>query len=234
MGDLNCDLSSKELDHNSTKFMNIVDLYSLHQVINEPTRITISSSTMIDLIFTNTVDEIVCSGVSHVGSSDHSLVYAFRKLSTGLSTKGHATVTYRNFEHFDSECFRNDICSQNWDDINNYDNPNEMWRVWKNIFYNVVDRHAPLRSKRVRASKSPWVTKRLKQLMHQRDSLKLKAIRSNDPNVRLDFKKKRNTVNNEIKKAKKENYLKEFCENAGNSKTWKIINELTSGKHNNP
>ena len=126
MDDLNCDLSSKELDHNSTKLLNIADLYNLHQVINEPTRITISSSTMIDLIFTNTVDKIVCSGVSHVGISDHSLVYAFRKLSTGLSTKGHTTVTYRNFEHFDSECFRNDICSQNWDDINNYDNPNEM------------------------------------------------------------------------------------------------------------
>ena len=61
MVDLNCDLSSKELDHNSTKLMNIADLYNLHQVINEPTRITISSSTMIDLIFTNTVDKIVCS-----------------------------------------------------------------------------------------------------------------------------------------------------------------------------
>ena len=110
-----------------------------------------------------------------------------------------------------------------------------MWRVWKNIFNNVVNRHAPLRSKRVRASKSPWVTKRLKQLMHQRDSLKLKAIRSNDPNVWLDFKKKRNIVKNEIKKAKKAYYLKEFCENAGNSKkTWKIINELTSRKHDNP
>ena len=34
MGDLNCDLSSKELDHNSTKLMNIADLYNLHQVIN--------------------------------------------------------------------------------------------------------------------------------------------------------------------------------------------------------
>ena len=34
MGDLNCDLSSKELDHNSTKLMNIAHLYNLHQVIN--------------------------------------------------------------------------------------------------------------------------------------------------------------------------------------------------------
>ena len=68
--------------------------------------------------------------------------------------------------------------------------------------------------------------------MHQRDSLKLKVIRSNDPNVWLDFKKKRNTVNKEIKKAKKAYYLNEFRENTGNSKTWKIINELTYRKHN--
>ena len=43
MGDLNCDFSSKELDHNSTKVMNIADLYNLNQAMNEPTRITISS-----------------------------------------------------------------------------------------------------------------------------------------------------------------------------------------------
>ena len=110
-----------------------------------------------------------------------------------------------------------------------------MWHVWKNIFNNVVDRHAPLRSKRVRSSKSQWVTKRLKQLMHERDRLKLRAIRTDDPNVWLHFKKKRNTVNSEIKKAKKAYYLNEFRENKGNSKkTWKIINELTSRKHNNP
>jgi hypothetical protein len=123
---------------------------------------------MIDLIFMNILDKIVCSCVSHVGISDHSLVYAFRKLSTGLSNKGHTTVTCRKFKNFDSACFRNNISSQNWDDINTYDNPNEMSHVWKNIFNNVVKRHAPLQLKRVQASKSPWITPRLKQCMHER------------------------------------------------------------------
>ncbi len=68
-------------------------------------------------------DKIVCSGVSHIGISDHSLVYAFRKLSTGLSRKGHSTVSYRNFKNFNSSSFRNDICQQNWDIIMNFDNP---------------------------------------------------------------------------------------------------------------
>ena len=61
---------------------------------------------MIDHIFTNTPDKIVCSGVSHdVGISDHSLIYAFRKLSTGLHNKGHSTVNYRKFKNFNCESF---------------------------------------------------------------------------------------------------------------------------------
>jgi hypothetical protein len=91
--------------------MNIANFYGLHQLVSEPIRITISSSTVIDLIFTNILDKIVCSDLSHVGISDHSLVYAFRKLSTGLSNRCYTTVTYRKFKNFESACFRNDICS---------------------------------------------------------------------------------------------------------------------------
>ena len=32
--------------------------------------------------------------------SDHSLIYAFRKVSTGLHNKGHSTVNYRKFKNF--------------------------------------------------------------------------------------------------------------------------------------
>ena len=70
--------------------------------------------------------------------------------------------------------------------------------------------------------------------MHDRDILKLKASRSKDANDWLQFKKCRNLVNNEIKKAKELYYKRALDENKGNSrKTWRIINELTSRKTNN-
>ncbi len=189
---------------------------------------------MIDHIFTNTPDKIVCSGVSHVGISDHSLIYAFRKLSTGLHNKGHSTVNYRKFKNFNSESFRSDIFSQNWDVIRAYSNPNDMWRVWKTTFNNVVEMHAPLRTRRVRLSKSPWITPELKRHMHERDILKIKAIRSKDIYDWAAFKKARNSVNNEIKFAKKAHYMNAFHENESSvKKTWGIINELTSRKQNN-
>ena len=68
-------------------------------------------------------------------------------------------------------------------------------------------------------------------MMHLRDRLKIKAIRSGDAIDRNDFKRARNNVNNAIANAKKSYYLKSFTAWDGNSrKTWEIINEVTGRK----
>ena len=116
-----------------------------------------------------------------------------------------------------------------------FDNPNDMWHDWKNSFLGIVDKHAPLRSKRVRALKSPWVTPYLKQRMHERDIAKLKATRSNDPVDWLNHKQIRNSVNNAIRQAKKSYYAKALHDNEGNSRmTWRVVHDLTSRKSNGP
>ena len=215
MGDLNCNLAAPQLDHNTNLLSGIADVYSLQQLITDPTRCTESSSTLIDLIFTNRPDRIVCSGVSHIGVSDHSLIYAYRKLSTDSPSRGHTTVTYRKFKNFNSSNFRSDIAHQNWQIIGNYDNPNDMWEAWKKLFLLCVDKHAPLRNKRVRLCKSPWITSQLKKRLHARDILKLKATRSGDVDDWRNFKKLRNTVNNEIKHAKEFHYKHALNEHQG-------------------
>ena len=234
LGDLNCNMAAPKFDNSTNILSNIAEVYGLDQLITEYTRITDKSSTLIDLIFTNTPHRVVCSGVSHIGISDHSLVYAFRKVSIESTTYKHTTLRYRKFKNFNSDHFRNDICQQDWSNIENYSDPNLMWAAWKQLFLECVNKHAPLHVKRARASKSPWITPYLKKRMHDRDILKLKASRSKDANDWLQFKKCRNLVNNEIKKAKELYYKRALDENEGNSRqTWKIVNELTSRKTNN-
>ena len=80
LGDFNCNLASPTPDANTRHLLKISDLYGLKQLINEPTRITESSSALIDLIYTNYTDRVSCSEVSHIGISDHSLVYVYRQL----------------------------------------------------------------------------------------------------------------------------------------------------------
>ena len=65
--------------------------------------------------------------------------------------------------------------------------------------------------------------------MYDRDILKIKACKSNDPNDWTQFKKLRNIVNSEISLAKQAYYQNSFNQYKGDSrKTWQTINELTS------
>ena len=124
----------------------------LSSLITEYTRITDKSSTLIESIFTNTPDRVVCSGVSNIGISDHSLVYAFCKVSIESTTNKHTTLRYRKFKNVNSDHLRNNICQQDWRNIENYSDSNLMWAAWKRLFLECVNKHAPLYVKRARAS----------------------------------------------------------------------------------
>ena len=101
------------------------------------------------------------------------MVFAYKKLSINGVTLGNNTMTYRKFCKFIVQ-----IASQNWDEINNFRNPNDMWTKWKCMFLSIVDKHDPLRIMHVRARSSPWITSELKKRIHNGNILKTKAIRS--------------------------------------------------------
>ena len=71
------------------------------------------------------------------------------------------------------------MLGQPWDILEGLFDSNEMWLKWKALFLSVCDAHAPLKSKRLRPSKSSWITTRLKTRMNYRDHLKKKAVKSN-------------------------------------------------------
>ena len=83
LGVLNCDTLKA---HNESKtptkrIKSLYELYQLSQLMDEPTRITMTTSSLIDHIVTNTPEDISDSGVIHTGISDHSLIFAIRKIS---------------------------------------------------------------------------------------------------------------------------------------------------------
>ena len=59
------------------------------------------------------------------------------------------------------------------------DDPNTMWEMWKRMFLEVLDKHAPLQHKKVCSKKVPWITNNIKKLIIQRDKLKRKASLTN-------------------------------------------------------
>ena len=142
-------------------------------------------------------------GVTHVSISVHSLVYVYRKLSIVFQVpKSHNSIIYRSFNNFNRSDFGNDICNLDWEFLNLIEDPNQLWSEWKTKFLLIVENLAPIRSKRIRSKNSPWISIDLKQRMHMRDVLKIKAIKSNNPHDWANFRGIRHKVNTNIKSAK--------------------------------
>ena len=67
---------------------------------------------------------------------------------------------------------------------------------------NVIDKHAPFKTKRVKNKRSPWITNELLREIHKRDFLKKKATPTIiDPLIWTQFKDSRNKANNSMKSA---------------------------------
>ena len=62
----------------------------------------------------------------------------------------------------------------------------------------VIDKHAPIRSRRISNRNSPWVTNEIRRLMFKQDYLKKQAITSGDPDIWCQYRQLRNHTNNEI------------------------------------
>ena len=95
------------LTGNLLMYTNIFDIYGLGQLITEPTRVTLTSKTLIDLCITNSQEKVTDSGVIHLGISDHSLVFLTRKAQ--YYRNGPRVIETRHFKHFDKGKFLSDL-----------------------------------------------------------------------------------------------------------------------------
>ena len=175
MGDLNCDVSKTPPESNTRKLQLLSLLYQLDQLISEPTRVTGTSATLIDLFFTNKPENIIQSGVVHIGISDHSLIYAVRKFTLPKSRE--RVKIARNFKNFNANDFLSDIFQISWECITSHDNPNICWKIWQSLYLKVLDTHAPLRHIRIRTNSLPWINKKVKEQMRLRDYYKKQAVK---------------------------------------------------------
>ena len=234
LGDLNCDLINPVPDSATKKIKLLYELYQFTQLIDKATRVTITTSSLIDHMVTNTPEKISCVGVIHTGISDHSLIFAIRKTHM-IAKQGANTIEIRNMKNFNEQNFLRDLSNQCWEYVYFYaDNTNDMWEIWKQLFLEVLNKHAPLQTKRIRSKNTPWVTNEIKNLINTRDSLKRKAVITKLETDWQNYKMTRNKVNIELRKTKRDYFSNKIAGQKCNPReAWKTINSLM-GRQNKP
>ena len=102
IGDFNKNLINEEIE---TEWSNFTTSLGLSQFISVPTRVTETSSTLIDHIYKNCEENISRVHVGKPSLNDHYAIFGNRKLNSQIRNKEHHTITYRSFRHFDENLF---------------------------------------------------------------------------------------------------------------------------------
>ena len=235
LGDTNCDFGSKENDRltngNAKHLSKIYDVYSLKQLIKDPTRDTCSSSTIIDHIATSCARNIIKSGVYEVAMSDHYMVYCIRKVNDAVQ-RDHKIIKSRKMKNFNPDVFQFNASSICWEHIVSITGDvNYSVCEWTNLFSLSIEKHASSCRIRVAENCSPWIDKELKTLMRTRDRLKKAAGKSKSPALMCSCRKACNASNTLNTQLKKKYYNEKITACKGDSKaSWRAINEIINKK----
>ena len=181
MGDININFLDKKCAK-FKKFSKLCDAFGLENLIKSPTCFQADIPSSIDVILTNKNRSFINTKVIATGLSDHHGMIS-TMLRTHVKNIEPSKIVFRSFKNFNEQSFLQDLedCMQN----RNFESEIEPFESFSDDFQNILDHHAPLKSKVVRGNDGPFMTKKLRSEIRQRSKLSKKAKEEKTPMARL-------------------------------------------------
>lgn len=229
-GDFNCNILSK-----NNKMEQIIKNAKLTQLIDKPTRTTSHSTTLLDIIVTNSPALALQHDVIACPIADHDLISV--TLDITKPKRQPKIKTFRQLKNYSPEILCNLLIAegQTLNKIYTTDNVDTQVQIFNEVFIKCLDLCAPFVTQEIRRPFAPWITEELKTIIQQKnDALKdLKKDRSNI-NLETNYKNLKKQVRSSIHHSKTEHYNGKLNNNRGNHKAiWKTIRELIPNNKNN-
>lgn len=224
VGDFNVDL----LETNTTEARYVVralESLGLYQIIDQPTRITDTTESLLDYILTSDLSFATGPSVLTISRevSDHDLIYCSLKFANKKPPP--IFKTCRDFKHLNYENFKSDLLSIPWDSIYHLDNVDSKVEFLNEGIVALLNIHAPFKTYKITKRYAPWLTDTLKEMMSIRD---LALRRYKITRISEDwkaYKQLRNIVTVAVKREKKIYYNSKL--NQCNSRTaWPLLKSL--------
>ena len=124
------------------------------QLIEIPTRVTCSSSTIIDHILASFPDRLSQQGVIDVGLSDHQIICWTRKISR-IRGK-HKQIRYRSLKNYSADIFEEALARVDFPNYRNFENINDAYSNFIQTLMRVIDLVAPIQSRRIKQNSQEW------------------------------------------------------------------------------
>lgn len=230
-GDFNTNILQNTKE--SKSLLNLMLEYNFQQHIKVPTRITKNSSTCLDLIFTNFINN-VSSSVQEFGFSDHNGTIVHLENTNVLQINSKSTFWYihkRIYNNKNINKFKTNLQKIDWEKyILQNKNINDNYNTLNCILYDILEYCIPKKRIKINYSnKKSWLTRGIKISCKNKRLLKIHATYSKNKILLSHYKLYEKNLKNIIKKAKKLHYINKMEKSNNKVKCmWQIIKEYTN------
>ncbi len=212
------------------KFYNYLNDVNLFQLVDEPTRITENSASLLDLIITDSPGYIDNLNVlPPIGDLDHNIVYGYLTFVTDRPESIKRTIW-----HYDRANFMDlniEFANAPWNTaFMLFDDPNEILEYFYELLKIGMEAHIPKKTINKRKKDKPWMTGYIRHLLLLRNRLNGYYNKCLRLEVREERNRMRNLCKREIKAAKARYRAGQTSKladpNIGPKKFWGIMKEL--------
>ena len=145
--------------------------FGLNQLIEKPTRPTLSTVSVVDHILTNSKEKVKHYGVISSGKSDHDFTYCTRKAKT-LKTVKHNTISIRSYRKYSKESLQGRLRKKDLPDFSNFNCIDAAYNDLTTTKQDIVYEIAPMKHIRVKGTSKPWFDSDVMETIRVRDKLK--------------------------------------------------------------
>ena len=131
----------------------------LKQLIKKPTRITENIPTIIDVLLTNSSENVIRTDIITTSFSDHEMIGAIRKKCQHKHQS--KTIRSRNFRNYNKENVKIEIGNINFDPLFPYTESTDALNFLKELLVNVANIHAPFTTNRIKENPVHGLTRTL-------------------------------------------------------------------------
>jgi len=242
LGDFNIDLLKHSTNREVSNFLDILGSHLIIPHVLLPTRITETSKTLIDNIFSTITGSDCASGNLLHSVSDH--LAQFLLISSGVKPINDESISrsYQQWSKFNHKNFMEDFRGLNWHEILKMRDQNidVSFNCFSSKISELVDRHLPTRklTRRQLKSQKPWITSGLLKSMAKRDLYFRKFLRAKSQNSKSIFHNLFKQYRNQIVslcRLSKSNYFTRYFDMHSKDirKIWQGVSNIISLKGSN-
>ena len=144
MGDFNINLLNCDMHQATNYFVNLLTSNSFFPLISKPTRITSSTATLIDNIFTNNLEFNMASGILYSDLSDHFPIFQITQIKL-ISDSTPKKKYIRQINSYSTSQFLSKLKNIDWTFLYDLNSVNDFYDRFANCIIPIYNRSFPLK-----------------------------------------------------------------------------------------